>query len=733
MAEMDFSRNVPATAQGEALPKPYHRTVTPEITNFPDIQSALTQYAKASNWMSAIGSEVAARASNEIATRIGSELGKNPQGDLGMTFTEFDKAMKESYKTQAQATLGLQANKLITDANIEAAKATRITPALIAKTQSNVSLGLKNIFKNAPAEIVPHLEYQYSTQMLHQSADLTDRMIREQKQDQKNTLDLSNNKNAEQAYSLAMRGDFDAANAVIENTKRANESGYHTRIISPEAAKTATDTVRKSALSGKLINQYEKAKAEGKGEEYLKDLAEGKIIDKSSPDYMPVTNNTLQYVNHQNSLRSQDEQLRIAQFSNAVALNPVNAGLQLQDLKENVSPVAYERAQLHYINAMKTFDKQQKDTNDVLSSWNDPGSFARLTDKAVNKGFDTLVTKYVKSQQEKNTPISQDDAEVQVAASAGGKVPVFNETLQNKIHSASPQMMDSAAIQIQNLRRMNAEHALSGLNEKDKGIIEQYKSLRDSLPPEEAAKIAIQNANQDPDTQKMNQERWSSFVKRQTNNSAIAPQDFALKQVGLKKDDFMNPGIANEYGNLILQKYATFYQNLNGDQQNALKLVKEEVEQNFGYTGVNGSKVKTLHPIEKVLGYEENSDVVPYIQQDVIMNLNKNMSPLKEAYDAKKSDTFWEVVPHNMRNTAFIGSRYEPIQIKRHIRQGNTVKTDTYDVVLIGNSFNWDVALNTSSGIRPITQIAPYLGINTYTPDKSAIDAAYLKHKQYGT
>ena len=53
--------------------------------------------------------------------------------------------MSESYQTQAHATLGLQANKLILDTNLEMAKAPRLTPGLIDHANKQISIGLQSI------------------------------------------------------------------------------------------------------------------------------------------------------------------------------------------------------------------------------------------------------------------------------------------------------------------------------------------------------------------------------------------------------------------------------------------------------------------------------------------------------------------------------------------------------------------------------------------------------------
>jgi hypothetical protein len=732
MADLDFSRSVPdvPASSGPNVPAPYHRTETVQPVRMPDFQQAMTNYAADTNWMSFIGSQVAAKASDAVAQKIGGELGKNPKGDIGPSFTDFDKTMKNSYNQQAQATLSLQANKLLTDSNIATAQATRITPDLIAKTNASVTKGMQDILKNAPDEVKPHMELQFGTAMLDQNAQLSGRMIREQKEDQRNNSALASDLNSQHAYSFGLNGNEKAGLAAIENTRRLNEASYAARLITPEDVKSRVDSARQSYLSGKMIHDYNNAKDK---EGYLKSIADKKPSYLSDTDYMAVTNNLMQYVNHQDSLRSQDQQLRVAKFNNSIAMNPMAPDMasQLQDLKNNVSPETYEKAQLSYINAVKTYNKESGDVNNALASWNDPSSFARLTEKSVNKGYDMLVNRYIQQRDQQGSPISHEEAEAQVAASAAGKVPVFVDTLKNKLNSANPAMMDVAARQIDSLYSMNAGHALQGLSDSDKSIYTQFKSLRDSLPPEEAAKIAIQNANQDPDTQKMNKEKWSAFVKSQTAGTifgATAPTKWALKQVGLNEDEFLNPGIANEYGNLILQKYATFYQNLNGDKDNALKMIKQEVKENFGTTGVNGGSVKTLHPLEKVLGYDENSDVVPYIQNDVMDTLHKSFAPTKEAFSKNQSNVYWDIVPSDQKNRNYIyGHNYPPIQVKRYMKTASGVKTDTYDVMLIGNSFNWDIALKTDSGMRPLIQVAPYLGVQTYTPNKKAIDAAYTK------
>ncbi len=728
MADIDFSKHVPAPEQGDELPQPYHRNVSPQVTSFPNIQSAMTDYASSTNWMSSIGSYIAQQSSNQLATQLGVEAGKNPHGDLGIPLTDFDKTMQESYNQQAKATLGLQANKLITDSNIEIAKAPRLTPDLIASTNKKVSLGLQNILKNAPTQVQTEMGYQFGNVQIEQTAKLTGRMIQEQKEDQRNNSALANDMNSEHAYSFALAGNEKAGLSAIESTKKLNQSNVASRLITPEDAKANIDAVRKSYLSGKYINQYEKARADGKGEEYLKSLADKKPSDISDSDYMSVTNNLMNYVNHQEGLRSQDQQLRLAKFNVDLAKNPNEiTPSQLQDLKNNVSPIAYEKAQLSYIDALKTYNKEQGDINSAISSWNDPESFARLTEKSINKGFDVLTTKYINQREAEGNPITRDEAEVQVASSASGSIPVFVKSLNTKAASANPQQIESAAMQVHELREIGAGKAVNGLTKQSDALFTKYNSLRASTDPVSAARMATDIVyNQTPEQQQANKQSWSNYISTATKGGKLH-SDFALEQVGLDKNDFISPSMAHVYGTDILETYNSYFQLLNGDRVNALANTKREVEENYGYTGVNGKNNLTLHPIEKVLGYKDSS-VVPFIQNDISNQLNNNFMINKQNFSDNKINEYWEVKPSQHKDRSLIfGHDYEPVQITRHTKVGNKLTSENFDIVVQGNAYNqYDVSVKSSSGMRPLFQVAPYLGIITYTPNKKSIDDAYL-------
>ena len=210
---------------------------------------------------------------------------------------------------------------------------------------------------------------------------------------------------------------------------------------------------------------------------------------------------------------------------------------QIEDLKANVSPDAFEKAQLHYINALKAFNEQEGNVNSAIASWNDPSSFARLTEKGINKAFDMQVNRYVQQRQQQGSPISVEEAEVQVSASAGGRVPVFEKELENKLLSGNPVNIASAAHQIDMLNGMEQGRVYAGVQTKAKAIATLFQQQRGSMPDTELARQITDNlSNVDEKMQKTLDNSWNLLLSSKGAGGLGATKslgDFALKEVGL--------------------------------------------------------------------------------------------------------------------------------------------------------------------------------------------------------
>lgn len=735
------------------------RKVNVEPVNTPPIAQAFREYAEASNWMSDVGNKVATAASNGLAQRLGAEYGKNPRGTLLPPVTQFDKQFADSYHTQSQATLGLQANKLITDSNMEVAKAARVTPELISKSQSEINIGLQNIYRQAPAEIRPQLEYHYGSMMLNQKEQLNSRMISEQRQDRKARTMLISNQNAEAAHSVAASGNIKAAEEIVASTDRINQSAYADRDIDPVMAKTQTDTVRKSMIDGRLQYEYEKARSEGKGEAYLADMANKKPGWIKDADYDGAASNLRSYVAGQEALRTQDQTLALAKFKVSLSQDPTGiTGSQIAELNTHLDPVHQEQAHIDWLTAIKKYNTENDGAGVLMADWKNPRAFASSTDKAKNIGFRGLVRKAV------DNGLSQDNAEVQVMAQAGGIVPEFTRSLQNRLSSSNPEMVISAARQIHALSEMNAGQALQGLSKNDLAMYNATEGLIDSQDPRKALeKLHEQFYSQDPDVATANEERWKSIVSTDKTAGQSIDQ-WALSKAGLDPDKFLTPGEAMLHGNDLYNEYKTNFV-ISGDNKIAQKMLEASVASNYGETYINGFKQTTKHPIEKVLNLP--NDAAGVIQEDVSRQLKISFDNNKKRFDAGEVNEYWEITPRataadvlairekslqnlpsnipeksmlrtNMRREDIEHySASKPIEVIRHIRNGASKK---YSVVLVSNPFatptsdpahpiqsGWDIAVTSDEGTRNLNREAPYLGVLTYDPDLAFIRPTYLK------
>jgi hypothetical protein len=777
MADLDFTHNVQQIPAAEALPKPIQRSANVETQPVPDFQGAVSNYAAATNWMSTMGSYVATKAANERAKQLGTELGKNPQGDVGIPLTEFDEVMQKSYDTQAQATLGLQASKLISDSNLEAASAPRMSSDLIAQTNKKITIGLQNIFKYAPADVRTNLEHQYGGMQISQVHDLGTRLIREQREDRKNNTDYAIQNNAEIAYTAGLKGDEKTGQTAIKNSVNLVNSDVGANVRNKADAKERADTVRKSFESGKVIHDYEKAKAEGKEAEFTKSIADRKY-KINDVDYNAVTNNLLQYVNHQNNLRSEYESLKLAQYDVALKKDPSSfeANNLLSEIREQLSPLDYQRSVLKQLTALKQNDADQAETTLLKGGWSRAEVFSRADQKVINKSFDDQVRNNVT-----NGNMQLDEAESVVASQAAGPVPRFTNLLNTKLSSINPADIESGLRQMNYLYDAGKGGNLSGVKDEAKAMAGKYQALRRAYPPQEAAKMAYESVyNRTPEQDKILKEKWSNFYQKTIKQN---PLSYYSSLAGFNSSDLSDPiGFQDQTNNLM----QTYFDVTHGDIEQAQEMVTRDIASTYGDTFVNGVRQVTYFPIEKIVELPTNDvrdevnashliqfkggnkslrqmalprvySSVGLVQEDIIDHVSQKLSPIKKDYDEGHSSYYWEIEPrasveHSFKNKVSYDSaggkidnvtKYangEPIVIHQVYRNGTR---DTYTLMVKANPYlsqlnnnkgftgAWDVVLQreNSVGYSNLTLLNQNLQQHIYyKPDATKIRERYLKY-----
>jgi len=643
MAEdLNQTRQVAGVLNKEPTVPTYQRTATVEPVGTPAIGATVRELATQSNWMSDIGSKVATGASNALAQQLGGQAGKHPEGSYLPPITEFDKNFARAYTTQAHSTLGLQANKLITDSNIALAKSPRLSPEMIAQKQSEVQIGLRNIYKNAPAEIRPELESQYGSLMISQNQQLNNRMISEQREDQRNNIALASQKNAEIVNTLEMAGDTKGADAALQATIKANEAGVAAHYVNPLVAKTSIDTVRQSQLTGRLIRQGRIAQQNGKLEEFKRSLADKKPDYISDADYIPVLGNFQQYFNQQEALRREDEQLRISKFqlSSVMDIGGIT-GEQIADLQANIPEKQFNDTMIWYQKLKDAHDKAGKTTSDVIANWGNFNTFSsNFTDKDRLDGLEAGAAALVQKRANDGVTISMPEAEMHMAAVAAGPIAGYIKKIDAKAQSGNPQQLNEASAAIDYIGHSGRPQNLTGISENSLGMIKMYNAFRDSHDELTAANMAREVIyNKSPEQRKINDDNWKAHVQAskkqgQTNGA------FALSVAGVDPDTLVNVPQLSEF---VADKYEGYFKMTNGNKDVAQQMLKHDIDTTFGYTYVNGKKEYAHLPINMV--YNIPDDANGFIHADLQEQLEKQFATSKEYYDKGLTNSYWEVKP----------------------------------------------------------------------------------------
>jgi hypothetical protein len=735
MAE-DFKFTKQVSDVRQTVPIPIEKkTVKVEQHATPDFQSTINALAESQNNLSAIGAQVAQSASNSLASKLGMEQGKTPKGDLMPSLTEFDKNFAESYKAQAHATLTIQGQKLLTDTQLELSKQTRLSPDLLSKATMQVQQGLDRIASTAPTDVGVQLKQSFDSSLINNTKQFEHQMFTQQREDQKNNLIKASSVQLQNVYQLAVNGDMKGAQAASNAAKALINNQESNKFLSPEDARVQRETADQTLINASYINAATQADKAGKLEEFQKKLSEGPPDGLTNEQWVIAGSAVNKQMNFIQTLRSQDENLKAQQMHNQIALNPMSVSdADWNAFEKSVSKITAEKVRFNLIQARKQHSTETTSQDTLIANWGNPEVHANSSEKVVNASFNKQVDYAVQSSQKSNKPLSHEDAQVMVAASAGAQIPVFTRDLKNKLASANPALIESASQQINALRTIQAGRALAGLSAKDNAMVTQYASLRNSSTDLNQTAREVTNAiyNQDPAVEEMNNKKWSSYLTKQTSGGKSL-SDVALEAVDFKAKNFLNPSMAEVYSADILSKYHTNFTNTNGDNDSALKITKQYVDENYGDTGVNGGSHKTLHPLEQVLGFKDK-DAIPYIQQDVINQLNEKLLPTKELFNSRKSNEYWETLPLSRKEHGVFSTSFDPIQIKRHLRTANGIKEEKFNLVLHGNSFDkWDVAVLTNSGMKNFMLVAPYVGFPTYTPNSKAIHDSYNAEHTFGT
>ena len=709
----------------------FQRTETVEAkTSAPQFTQAFEKLATTSNLMGDIGARVAQQSSQALATTWGTEAGQKPHGNLFPAVTDFDRQFEASYKTQSQAVLSLQAEKLFADSQLQLAKASRLTPELIQQTNSQVSMGLARIASQAPNGVKENLQANFASQMISNNLQYQKHMITQQREDQKNNVLAGLDLNDKNLYNLATTGDYKGAESYVDQSKKMIASAVASNFITKQDGQKRTDSIDQTYLNGKTVHQAVQAQSEGKYGEWAKRFS-------TNPDKLPLDkfrnagNAAAEQINFLHGLNVQNDQFLAAQMRTSITKDAsgITDG-NWSNFESNVfDKTLVEKVRKEYEHAINSANKVKKETQDIIGNFSDSAAFARSTPKQINDAFDKLVNYTMDTSKKKGPEISRDDAQVQVAASAGGRVPVFEKELDDKLTSGNPNNILSASKQIQALQKMEASRAYQGVSQLAKAVGIQFNQQRGSMPDNDLARKITDNlSNIDNTMETTLNNSWNIELSKAGAagvNASKSLFNFALDKVDLGERSGMfgigGPDLGGTYfkviyGNDIYNQLKSNFLTTRGDFKSAVELTKDYVKDHYGETYINGKKQITDNPIEKYLGYKGN-EITPYVQADLLNQLSVEF----ESNNSSHPSDQWKTLP--LKNGK--------VEVMRTVETDKGKKEFRYPVSLVGRPGNqWDIAVETPRGLRNLFLIAPQFGLTTYEPDKDVIVDDFLSNKR---
>lgn len=715
--------------------------------NVPDFQSAMEGYASAS-WggLADLSAKVAQSASEQMAKQIGSQLGENPDGDLSPPITDFDKVLAQSYQAQSNATLSIQANKLLTDTSLSLSQDPNLTSDKVKSTFSGVDDTLNNLVNMAPDSIKSNLQARFAISSQNMSSRFQMKVYNQNQLDNKNNLLLLANQNTDAAYNYGYAGNEKAMTTLRESSEPSYQAGVNAKWMTPVQKKVAQDSMEQAYLSGKYSAQAKAAYDNKTLPQFSSDLVEGKI-GNDIPQQMrtDVINRVAASVNQLVQMNSQLQSINLAKFGEKIATRPdLITGQDLADLQASVDPVAFEKASLDYLKAM---EKNQASAPDYVS-FRDAGLAANMGEKKLNNTFKGMRNALIKE------GVNPEQAELMVMNQAGTAVPEFTNSVVSRIQHGSPDQMLSASRQADDLISRGKGNLIP-LDAKTRAMKTSFLyNLRTPMSPEMAAATTREAFSKETNESiAAAKAAWPDQKKALTKGFA-SDADAAISLSGLPTYDGpiwnrFRMRNATLFGQIMMDRLADYTVEQHSDLEAAKQQLREDVSNSFGRTMVNGFKENAYLPIESKVGLPVNKMSAQLIKSDVARQLVDHLQTSKQLFDKGESNEYWKVEPVlSPKEIKDIQSKSDkalgtpdvgldtPVRVSRVLRSG---KVETYDVVIQASPYTaltndpnnlvtggYDISVQTPMGLKSLLLLDPVDQTYVYNPDSKYLQSEYM-------
>lgn len=607
----------------------YQRQASVEAqTSAPNFVAATSSLALTPTALGELGSTMALNAGIQMAKMSGQKLGSNPEGDLLPPITAVDKAFVESYSAQAEATLGNQAQQLMSQAQEEASKAYTLTPGVISSYQKNVSEGLQGILQHAPSTVRGQMETQFQSQLLRSSHQMNMSMISQNKERAQSEAAVYNAHQLQQMHDAALSGNADLAKQIYESTIQATKANAATGMLSPSQADTQLTSAKLNYYSSLEIKKAIDARNGHELEGFLAGMVNNKPPSLSWGEWEDVRNKTVAYVGAIENLDNRDQSLIVSQATAQAQLSPLTPDY-IEKLRSQLTPTRFNNFMSSYISKQKTQYASRQAASTLQANWTDPRVMGAAKPDAINQAFLGMVQATKVNAQQRGIQLSDDDAQLEAASTAGSPIPLYVNKLNKGLQSGNPQLMLRDWQDYTALKKQGGQ-LTQGVTKDSIAMGTMFNHfLEEGRTPEQAAQMAQETVmNKSEETQK-NNERLIGDWRKKTVKDGTSRDNWARKIAGVSRGTFISNG--NGFALHMQNIMEDNLQYTNGNVEAAQQMLQDSVQQYWGVTNVNGKDEFTYMPVEKVVGLD--SGAAPLIKQDMVTQLDRNFAQGKEAYD----------------------------------------------------------------------------------------------------
>lgn len=575
------------------------------------------------------GSQLAITASTTLAQKRGYEAGKDPHGSLLPPITKADQAYANAYITQAQNTLGLQANKLMQEGQQELAKAWKLTPDMIASYTKNMSEGLNDIINNAPLQAQPGLAAQFNSSLMSSSGQLNMKMIGQQKTQALQNAALFNTTQLSAMYEAARGGNYDAAEKMQADMLARTNSMKASGMITPLQAESTAKSARMSLYTGLYSGQAVQAFQNKTSDQFLSDLLSKKPEGMNTPEWEGIARNVMGEVQLQESFQQRHETSLYSEASRLLNEGTITTDFIAQLEAETTSKPRFNNFMAQVATYQRKNYKTNQQVSNLMPEWNSPYAMAVASNKTKNMALTQAAEDIQQRAASSGRTLDNFKAEAEAMATAGGPIQDFTHQMNAGFTSGNPELMVRNLNAYRALRNSNPK-ALNGMSKTAEAMMTNFESQMENG---NAPDIAAQKANEIVQQKTPEQMEINTTLVKQWQDAKVNTQsrlnswaaDLADVGRGVKINNL--PYFAIHAKNI----FKSNMEYLNGDIEGATKMTKEGLSRAWGVTEVNGKQEYVFQPIEETIGLDAGAN--PLIKHDLYEQLQAQIAPMNAAYE----------------------------------------------------------------------------------------------------